>query len=216
MRLSRRAVSVTGAMALLLAATPFVPELVQDQAFEGPFPFGFQLGMNVPGGVTQSFTPTASSLTAVEFLLGGSGGNPEIVVPVTIRASLDGPALGSSSITIPAGFVSDATNPVALRATFTPAVSLTPGTKYFVNVGQVGWGIGPAVSFSGGYDGGEVYQGLSVLSTSDIGFRTFTGTSGVGPPTTKDACKNDGWSTFTIPRAFKNQGDCIQFVNTGK
>ncbi len=42
------------------------------------------------------------------------------------------------------------------------------------------------------------------------------GTSGVGPPTNKNQCKNHGWATFTIPRAFKNQGDCIQFVNTGK
>ncbi|MCW5851278.1 MAG: hypothetical protein KIT87_14475 [Anaerolineae bacterium] len=38
----------------------------------------------------------------------------------------------------------------------------------------------------------------------------------IGPPTTKDQCKNGGWQTFNVPRAFKNQGDCIQFVNTGK
>ena len=37
-----------------------------------------------------------------------------------------------------------------------------------------------------------------------------------GAPTTKDECKNGGWETFEFPRAFKNQGDCIQFVNTGK
>ena len=29
-------------------------------------------------------------------------------------------------------------------------------------------------------------------------------------------CKNGGWKTFNTPRAFKNQGDCIQYVNTGK
>lgn len=38
----------------------------------------------------------------------------------------------------------------------------------------------------------------------------------VGPPTDKDECKNGGWSTFNFPRTFSNQGDCIQFVNTGK
>lgn len=38
----------------------------------------------------------------------------------------------------------------------------------------------------------------------------------VGPPTNKDQCKNDGWKSFTFPRTFKNQGDCIQYVNTGK
>jgi hypothetical protein len=38
----------------------------------------------------------------------------------------------------------------------------------------------------------------------------------VGPPATADQCKNGGWQTFNTPRAFKNQGDCIQFANTGK
>jgi hypothetical protein len=29
-------------------------------------------------------------------------------------------------------------------------------------------------------------------------------------------CKNDGWKTFNTPPTFKNRGDCIQYVNTGK
>jgi endonuclease G len=37
-----------------------------------------------------------------------------------------------------------------------------------------------------------------------------------GPPTTKEQCQNGGWQRFDSPRLFKNQGDCIQFVNTGK
>lgn len=37
-----------------------------------------------------------------------------------------------------------------------------------------------------------------------------------GPPQNKDGCKKDGWNVFNFPRTFKNQGDCIQFVNTGK
>ena len=38
------------------------------------------------------------------------------------------------------------------------------------------------------------------------------------PPTTKDQCKNGGWHNFARADAstFKNQGDCIQYVNTGK
>ena len=31
--------------------------------------------------------------------------------------------------------------------------------------------------------------------------------------TTKDQCKHGGWKTFTNP-AFKNQGDCIRYVNS--
>jgi TolB protein len=37
-----------------------------------------------------------------------------------------------------------------------------------------------------------------------------------GPPQTKEQCKNGGWMRFDFPRRFRNQGDCIQFVNTGK
>ncbi len=37
-----------------------------------------------------------------------------------------------------------------------------------------------------------------------------------GPPTNKGQCMNGGWQRFDSPRHFKNQGDCIQFVNTGK
>jgi hypothetical protein len=36
------------------------------------------------------------------------------------------------------------------------------------------------------------------------------------PPANKEQCKNGRWMTFTPPRRFKNQSDCIQFVNTGK
>ncbi|HEX8681552.1 MAG TPA: thrombospondin type 3 repeat-containing protein [Ardenticatenaceae bacterium] len=34
-------------------------------------------------------------------------------------------------------------------------------------------------------------------------------------PTHADQCKNGGWATFNNP-SFKNQGQCIQYVNTGK
>ena len=37
-----------------------------------------------------------------------------------------------------------------------------------------------------------------------------------GPPTSKEQCKNSNWTRFDFPRRFKNEGDCIQFVNTGK
>lgn len=36
------------------------------------------------------------------------------------------------------------------------------------------------------------------------------------PPSNANQCKDGGWQTFTTPRTFKNQGDCIQYVNTGK
>jgi hypothetical protein len=32
------------------------------------------------------------------------------------------------------------------------------------------------------------------------------------PPTNKDQCKKDGWKSFNNP-TFKNQGDCVSYVN---
>lgn len=37
-----------------------------------------------------------------------------------------------------------------------------------------------------------------------------------GPPRNKEQCRNGGWMRFDFPRRFRNQGDCIQFVNTGR
>jgi hypothetical protein len=37
---------------------------------------------------------------------------------------------------------------------------------------------------------------------------------GIGPPTDKSQCKKGGWKIFTVPRKFKNQGDCVSFVDT--
>jgi Galactose oxidase, central domain len=40
----------------------------------------------------------------------------------------------------------------------------------------------------------------------------------ISVPTDTDECKKNGWMTLSMPDGspFKNQGDCIQFVNTGK
>ncbi|HEX8709686.1 MAG TPA: hypothetical protein VF723_15710 [Pyrinomonadaceae bacterium] len=38
----------------------------------------------------------------------------------------------------------------------------------------------------------------------------------VGPPTAASQCKNGGYKNFNAPHTFKNQGDCIQYVNAGK
>jgi hypothetical protein len=43
-------------------------------------------------------------------------------------------------------------------------------------------------------------------------------TVGLPVATTKDQCKNGGWQTHVRRNGtpFRNQGDCIQYVNTGK
>ena len=71
---------------------------------------------------------------------------------------------------------------------------------------------------SGGFQS-DIYQ-LSL--DGDETFVGLTGFGGVGDiaftplPTNKDQCKNGGWQDFSFPYTFKNQGDCIQLVNTGK
>jgi hypothetical protein len=50
------------------------------------------------------------------------------------------------------------------------------------------------------------------------GFKPSLKINAGNPPTTANQCKNGGWqsSTRADASAFKNQGDCIQYVNTGK
>ena len=59
--------------------------------------------------------------------------------------------------------------------------------------------------------------GPAAPATAGKGFLidNLTLLSGPSGPTSKEQCKNGGWMTFTNP-VFKNQGDCIQYVNTGK
>ena len=63
-----------------------------------------------------------------------------------------------------------------------------------------------------------------IYTLSPEGVLTLVGNTGAGGPgdlaftpvpTDKTQCKRGGWRTG-FPFAFKNQGDCIQFVNTGK
>lgn len=60
-------------------------------------------------------------------------------------------------------------------------------------------------------------SGAAVAATANNGFvvdnmslRTFA-----TAPSNADQCKKGGWQSFNNP-TFKNQGDCIQYVNTGK
>lgn len=75
-----------------------------------------------------------------------------------------------------------------------PTTTTNPGgtgTKVGANVTYVAWLTSPA-------PGGSCFGGLV--------------------PTDASQCKNGAWMTRTRPNGstFKNQGDCIQYTNTGK
>jgi hypothetical protein len=60
--------------------------------------------------------------------------------------------------------------------------------------------------------GWVVIQEFPILAIDNAGLLSINVAGGVA------ACKNDGWQQFTRADGslFKNQGDCIQYVNTGK
>ena len=56
---------------------------------------------------------------------------------------------------------------------------------------------------------------IDVEGTAEISNITVNGVTQVplvGPPTSKDQCKKGGWATFNNP-TFKNQGQCVSYVN---
>src|SRR6266851_1407046 len=124
------------------------------------------------------------------------------------------------------------------------AVAITPdGTRVYVTTGDavsvidatsntvvatVGVsGLGVAITPDGTRAYVATFGPVSVIdtATNTVVATVVTGgactrgvaiTPGIYPPTNKDQCKKGDWKTFTVPRKFKNQGDCVSFVNTRK
>ena len=81
----------------------------------------------------------------------------------------------------------------------------------------------PNAKISGGFgtNVGSGWNGVSSMAADGLTINGTTydlepGAPLIGPPASSDECKNGGWQQFNTPRVFKNQGDCIQFVQTGK
>ena len=67
-----------------------------------------------------------------------------------------------------------------------------------------------------GYSGTDSFTFTAGDGTHTSAVATFAiAVTGSGSPTTKDQCKDGGWQRFTNP-TFRNQGDCVSFVTTGR
>jgi hypothetical protein len=133
-----------------------------------------------------------------------------------------GPALATASVaaaSVPVDFRPTAFVSVALA----PPAPVTAGIQYAIVLSSPSsctvrncpyhWTLGPLGS---PYPAGSGLQSGTggafwVVTASDFAFKTYVAT-GIAPPTSKAQCKKGGWKRFTNP-SFKNQGQCVKFVN---
>lgn len=78
-------------------------------------------------------------------------------------------------------------------------------------------------------EGGRVHRPKNLGSVPTFAYQTFVIPEGnpttvnipgnqqlCGPPRNETECKSGGWTTFSFPRVFENQGDCVSFVIKGE
>jgi hypothetical protein len=132
-----------------------------------------------------------------------------------------GPALASESLpaaSVPVGQFDLAFFSVPLA----PPAPVTAGVQYAIVVSSSSCGFAncysqalgsvgdpyPAGSGLFSQDAGASWALFSAFGSTDFPFQTYV----LQPPTSKQQCKKGGWSKFRNP-SFKNQGQCVKFVN---
>jgi hypothetical protein len=89
------------------------------------------------------------------------------------------------------------------------------GTPTWTELAQFGTPPGPRFTHAAAFDGANqrmiVYGGADQSGVQDNSVWVLA-----RQPASVGECKNGGWSMFDMPHKFRNQGDCIQFVNTGR
>jgi hypothetical protein len=99
---------------------------------------------------------------------------------------------------------SDGLCPQAAPCTWNQVLANWPGSQFSEKLLLKAGGNWPG--FTGNADALTV--GVSGANT------TYDFEPSVGPPASKDSCKNDGWRAFNNP-TFKNQGACVSSVASG-
>jgi hypothetical protein len=147
-----------------------------DQQFAGPF--GIDVGINATGGVAEGFTPSQTSLVAVDVFITSGGTNPALTLTANIRkGSFDGPVLVSSTFVVPANTSATFASPDIIHVDFGGILTLIPGNLYFIQINPDGGFLGVAAADGNPYAGGDGYQGNFTCCGLDLGFRTYYSTS---------------------------------------
>jgi hypothetical protein len=212
--------------AALLAILPSAGAGVIDQSQPG-------LRTDIAGPVFDSAAPKAQTFT--NGLTGGldqvdlavSRTLPGVTVSLAVEIRRlssgvpSGPALASATLpaaSVPAGFVPRGFLSVPLA----PPAPVVAGSPYAIVLSASSpcgfncymWGLGPrgdpypAGSALQSFNGGATWIPFSFDGSTDFAFKTYVETG----PTSKAQCKKGGWRQFRNP-SFKNQGQCVKFVN---
>jgi hypothetical protein len=224
-RTRRRALAAALAVsAALLAFVPSAGAGVLDQSQPG-----FSTAATVisdRNNLAQTFTNgRTGALDRVDVAIGRSIPSITATLLVEIRALSSGvpsgPALASESL--PAASVPVAFFPSAfLSVPLAPPAPVTAGVQYAIVASSSSCGLGncymealgtggdpyPAGSGLFSTNAGATWAPFSVFGSTDFPFQTYV----LQAPTSKQQCKKGGWSKFRNP-SFKNQGQCVKFVN---
>ena len=148
--------------------------------------------------------------TRITFNLGGLLVPNEVIYGIAYNTTHYGDALigASACSATPAGCGYDSLNVAVDAGPPTVGVNPAPDDAYF------------DTDFAPNYcDGGAGGVGVFRLDAGCwTDFKSVVKFNAANPPANQNQCKNGGWQTRTRldGSAFKNQGDCIQYVNTGK
>lgn len=201
--------------------------------------------ITAPGTVTIMTGPTATSCSVtvanLNATLGTATANDNLTgIASIVRTGV--PAgnvfpVGNTTVTYTAtdgaGNTASANQTVKVVDNTAPAITLIGANPLIVPYGSVFTDPGATAldNCAGNLTGSIVATGT--VNTFAVGTytRTYTVSDGTNttiktrtvkvvanPPTNKDQCKDDGWKNLTRAdgSTFKNQGDCIQYANTGK
>jgi hypothetical protein len=166
--------------------------------------------------IGQEFIPTFAALDAVELrtvdFAGAVGGTATLRVNIR-EGTITGRIVGTSAtLTLPPGFSG------ITEFGFPTLVPLSPGRRYvleMVAVSGANWGVASSGGPNSTYPSGNQILHGHPQSDNDLWFREGLARA---TPLKRDYCRDSLWQRLnrTDGSRFRNQGDCIQYVNTGR